>query len=501
MPADLTDLFREYGFTLKQKTAEEWSSACPVCGGSKRCSLWPGEGEGRGYYWCRECGAKGDGIQFLRDYAGMSYADACKRIGVAAAAPVVRTPKLSRQHAGRRFEPVRDRQSADTVDREKWCAHAEKFSLWAADCLQRSPEHLAWLAARGIDAASAARYRLGYNPGEKGRNCIIRPRSSWGLPDALRDDGKPRRLWLPRGIVIPQIEEGAVRRLRIRRLDSDREKFNPAHKYHVVEGSEMQPLWLECTAPLREGQGAVVVVETELDAFMLHALAGDLVHALALGTCNVARLPAWMFDRLKDSLVILVALDADAAGAEGWLRWRQTFPTARRWPVPAGKDPGDAFARGEDMRIWLLSGLPEGLRLTLAAQSLASNGSHPPENETPPDAPCPPPDENMSEISSNAADTAVPPVVLHFWDMWKTCPVFYRRERHADGRIKGYGWEYPQRWARKNFEKLHALLLFFDTHPELWRWVARNRHDRFSARRFLDVLPEEPMHNEQEDLS
>lgn len=128
----------------------------------------------------------------------------------------------------------------------------------------------------------------------------------------------------------------------------------------------MQPLWLECTASLREGQGAVVVVETELDAFMLHALAGDLVHALALGTCNVAKLPAWMFDRLKDSLVILVALDADAAGAEGWLRWRQTFPTARRWPVPAGKDSGDAFARGEDMRIWLLSGLPEGLRLTLS---------------------------------------------------------------------------------------------------------------------------------------
>lgn len=99
----------------------------------------------------------------------------------------------------------------------------------------------------------------------------------------LKDDGKPKRLWLPRGIVIPQVVNDEVRRLRIRRLDSDRAEFNPDHKYHVVEGSEMQPLWLECTTPLRDGQGAVVVVETELDALMLNAQAGDWCIVLPWG--------------------------------------------------------------------------------------------------------------------------------------------------------------------------------------------------------------------------
>ena len=106
MPADIIDLFREHGFEPKKKTAAEWSCACPACGGTKRCSIWPARGEGRGYYWCRECGAKGDGIQFLRDYAKMSYADACARVGVTSAAWAVKTPSLPRQAEKNRFESV-----------------------------------------------------------------------------------------------------------------------------------------------------------------------------------------------------------------------------------------------------------------------------------------------------------------------------------------------------------------------------------------------------------
>lgn len=477
MPADLTDLFREHGFVPKRKTATEWSSACPACGGSKRCSIWPQEGEGRGYYWCRECNAKGDGIQFLRDYAGMSYADACRRVGVAAAAPALKTPQPPQRREARRFEATQGRRP-ENVDTERWREHAQKFADWAADCLRRSPGQLAWLAARGIDATAAGRYRLGYNPGERGRNCIIRPRSSWGLPEALRDDGKAKRLWLPRGIVIPQMEGDEVRRLRIRRLDADREQFNPSHKYHVVEGSEMQPLWLECTAPLCEGQGAVVVVETELDAIMLHTLAGDVAHALALGTCNVAKLPAHLLQRLRDSLVILVALDADAAGAEGWVRWRDTFPTARRWPVPAGKDPGDAFARGEDLRLWLLAGLPEGLRLAASArqsgQAVAQNRSG---GETA--------DEDARQRDE---DSGLPPLVSRFFGMWQgLAPLTLTFQRSEAGELVGYRWEYPPAWGRRNFERLHAFLRFFDANPELWRWLDRNRHDRITAHNFLEM--------------
>jgi hypothetical protein len=58
----------------------------------------------------------------------------------------------------------------------------------------------------------------------------------------------------------------------------------------------------------------------------------------------------------------MVALDVDQAGAQAWQWWKTTFPDCERWPVPKGKDPGEAFEAGVDIREWVVAGLPEGLR-------------------------------------------------------------------------------------------------------------------------------------------
>lgn len=370
MPADIIDLFRELGFNPAKKTAKEWASACPCCGGKDRCSIWPDEQEGRGYYWCRQCDVKGDGIQLLRDYAGMSYGDACKRVGVAPVANL-KAPAIPKSKTVEPFQAVSGQLGQlDGVDRAKWQTHAAKLATWGTECLLRAPEHMAWLAARGLDADAVQRYRLGFNPGERGKNCIIRPRESWGLPSVRKDNGKPKKLWLPRGIIVPQITPGPdgvdlIERIRIRRLDADRQAFRPEHKYHVVEGSSMDLLWLPCTA--QHDTGVVAVQETELDSYMLHAIAGDLTSCLASMTSNIRNMSTAVFERLQNAKCILVALDCDKAGAEGWPRWRATFPHARRWPVPMGKDAGEAFAAGLDLRLWVQAGMPEGLRLAMPA--------------------------------------------------------------------------------------------------------------------------------------
>lgn len=383
MPADIVDLFRELGFSPAKKTAKEWASACPCCGGKDRCSIWPEEQEGRGYYWCRQCDVKGDGIQLLRDYASMSYGDACKRVGVAPVANL-KTPAIPKSKIVEPFQAVSGQLGQlEGVDRDKWQTHAAKLVTWGTECLLRAPEHMAWLAARGLDADAVQRYRLGFNPGERGRNCIIRPRESWGLPSVLKDNGKPKKLWLPRGIIVPQIMPGPdgadlVERVRIRRLDIDRQEFRPEHKYHVVEGSSMDLLWLPCTA--QHDTGVVVVQETELDSYMLHAVAGDLTSCLASMTSNIRNMSTAVFERLKNASCILVALDCDKAGAEGWPRWRATFPRARRWPVPMGKDAGEAFGAGLDLRLWVQAGMPEGLRLAMptgqAPDMTSQEGAH-----------------------------------------------------------------------------------------------------------------------------
>ena len=59
----------------------EYAGACYACGGRDRLRVWPNEGP-TGRFWCRACGAHGDGIQLLRDRDGLSYRDACATLGV-----------------------------------------------------------------------------------------------------------------------------------------------------------------------------------------------------------------------------------------------------------------------------------------------------------------------------------------------------------------------------------------------------------------------------------
>lgn len=483
MPANLVDLLSEYGFSPVKKTATEWASPCPFCGGKDRFQIWPEEGEGRGYYWCRQCDAKGDGIQFLRDFADMSYGDACKRIGVTPVANL-RAPALTKKKAVEPFEPVRpDEGTKPELDTAKWRARASDFVTWASEQLQKAPEQLAWLAARGIDAASSRRYRLGYNPGEKGKNCIIRPRTVWGLPLVKRKDGKDKQFWLPRGIVVPQLSGEEVQRLRIRRLDVDRQQFRPEHKYHVVEGSRMDVLWLPCTNP-RPEQAVAVVVESELDAILLHILAGDLFHCMASMTSNIRRLPADVYEQLKSCLCILVALDCDAAGADGWPRWQETFPRAKRWPVPAGagKDPGEAFSRGEDLRLWLQAGIPAGLRKAMRTGQPPDRASQ---------------EEGRDKKAESGTYHGIeleddgrlipPPEVLQFYAMWREMPVVYTRFRDEDGNCIGFDWSCDNKWSARNPEKFHEFLQFRDAHDLIWEWLSLNPCNKVTDQNFLNV--------------
>lgn len=483
MPANLVDLLSEYGFSPVKKTATEWASSCPFCGGKDRFQIWPDEGEGRGYYWCRQCDAKGDGIQFLRDFAEMNYGDACKRIGVAPVANL-RAPALTKKKAVEPFEPVRpDDGTKPELDTAKWRTRALDFVTWTSEQLQKAPEQLAWLAARGIDAASARQYRLGYNPGEKGRNCIIRPRAVWGLPPVKRKDGKDKQFWLPRGIVVPQLSGDEVQRLRIRRLDADRQQFRPEHKYHVVEGSSMDVLWLPCTAP-RPGQAVAVVVESELDAILLHILAGDLFHCMASMTSNIRRLPANVYEQLQSCLCILVALDCDAAGADGWPRWQETFPRAKRWPVPAGagKDPGEAFSRGENLRLWLQAGIPAGIRKAMRT-------GQPPEMASQEEGR----DEKAGPVTYHGIKLAEnghlipPPEVLQFYAMWREMPVVYTRFTDSEGNCIGFDWNCDNKWSARNPGKLHEFLLFRDAHDIIWEWISLNPCNKVTAQNFLNA--------------
>lgn len=220
---------------------------------------------------------------------------------------------------------------------DKWQVQAEKFANWAHEKLLNNEAQIKYLADRGIAKESAIKYRLGCNPDD-----YFREKKAWGVAD----NGK--KLWLPRGIVIPYCQNNTLKRLRIRKEEGE-------PRYYVVPGSGMDTLIINSDAK------AFVIVESELDAILIAQELGSITGVVGLGNAQ-SHPTKFAASRLKKSLHILNALDHDDAGKTASRWWKNNYPQTERWPVPQGKDPGDYFKAGGNIREWLIAGLPPGLR-------------------------------------------------------------------------------------------------------------------------------------------
>ena len=361
----------------------EWQGPCPGCGGTDRFHVWPLQNEGKGGYWCRSCELTGDNIQFLRDFEGLSFKDACARLNISAPERPSSRPH-SFQHSKPEFVPESHSAPADL-----WQEKAEKFVAWAQEMMVQNTEVLSWLAERGIDRDTSARFRLGWNPGEEGKD-LYRPRKAWGLPDIPRDDGRPKALWIPRGLVIPYIVDGIICRIRIRRPEGE-------PRYYVIPGSSM------ATMVIGKDRRVFVIVESELDAIAIAAKNSPLYGVVALGSAS-AKPDAATYEVLRNAMELLNALDNDAAGAKAMEWWGKNFTECRRWPVPKGKDPGEAFKLGIDLDQWIVVGLPPALTMV------------PPVRERP----RPPRKAPVEVVQEPPSD--LPPEVRELWELLRQNP-------------------------------------------------------------------------------
>jgi len=348
---NVLDLLEKIGIVPKLatrgKSGPEYWSPCPGCGGDDRFHVWP-EARGNGSYWCRQCGKHGDDVQFRVDFMGMEYPEAFEAAGREKPVNFIKRPAPALNKPVFTPATINDPSSA-------WQARAAKLVAESHAALLDNPSGLAYLAGRGIALDAVKQFQLGAVAGEKGYSCRFRSRKAWGLEPIQREDGRPKALWIPRGLLIPYIIDGRVQRIRIRRPDADL-KTKKDVRYYVMPGSSMGPMCIS------SGQRAAVVIEAELDAMAVAAAAGDLAAVVALGSSST-RPDQSCWPVLQNALRILVAMDFDQAGAKAWHWWQEQFPAARRWPVPAGKDPGDAVAVGVDLRAWIDAGLPPACRM------------------------------------------------------------------------------------------------------------------------------------------
>ncbi|MFT5730771.1 MAG: DNA primase [Desulforhopalus sp.] len=384
-------------------TGKELRGACPGCGGDDRFGVFPEQNEGVGSFFCGRyagsantgCGKGGDILEYLKHFRGLSYVDACGFLGI--------EPKNTRRQSHLRYSapttpskakkgkwvPEDKHYPAEVVDPQKWREHGMKFVNACHEDLLKRNGGVAYLMNRGISLDTIKAFKLGYHEGQESRGKkgqpSYRPWPSWGLRDE-KNGSRSRMIALPAGIVIPSIVDGDLHRITVRMNQPDK---NGA-RYHYVKGS-VRDLWLTDA-----GTGKFITAEAELDCLAIISAAGDLIGTVGIGSTGV-KPDSRSAKILSRSSLILGSLDFDTprknpktgrieipgAQAERW--WRQAYPKQhKRWPVPVGKDPGEAFEQGVDLRVWIEAGLgvQEEVVTSAVTESASNDVAKPEESES-----------------------------------------------------------------------------------------------------------------------
>lgn len=331
---NILSLIEQDGHNLKKAASTaggEFCGACPFCGGNDRFRVWPNNKGGR--FWCRSCGKAGDSIQYIRETRGLGYIEALKYLGI----------ENNYKPPGKKKENFifcpKDKETPPALWQEK----AAKFLQWSQAQLWEpgGAAALEILKGKGLTRETIRAAGIGANPGD-----IFRDFSAWGLPPEKKENGNLRKLWFPAGIVIPLIDDG-VQRLRIRR---DNPPDN--NRYPIVHGSTTKPMILE------KDKKFFFIVESDLDAWLCWQEARALAGFIALGSAS-AKPDTETHNIILNADRIFLSLDYDTPGAKAFYKfWPQTYgEKVIRWPTPAGKDAGEAYQQGINIRQWIEAGL------------------------------------------------------------------------------------------------------------------------------------------------
>jgi DNA primase len=277
---------------------------CPFHDDRKTPSL----GVGGNHWKCFGCGRSGDAIDWLREREGLSFREACQRLG-----SIDLVPASKKAASGQ--PPSSSAPAAAWQDQALEVVRTCQAVLWS----DVGTKAWGWLSRRGLGNETIRRWCLGFNP----------------------YDQKLCSLWVPRGIIIPCLVAGHIWYLKVRRT-------NGRSKYSQVSGGQIALFGADTIA----NHETVGVTEGEFDAMLLHQEAGDLVGVATLRSA-AARLPDAWVPYLLGVQRLLVAYDTDAAGAEGAARWESICPHAQRIVPLAGKDVTDFYLAAGNLRAWV----------------------------------------------------------------------------------------------------------------------------------------------------
>lgn len=348
---NILDLYSQSGLLAVKKSDAEYCGPCPFCnGGQDRFVMFTTQGkDGRGRYWCRQCGANGDSIQFLQDLHGLTFKQATAELGIELAKRPTGRPATDPRQAA----PAREAYTPPvaTFPPDPWIAEAAALVAFAHTTLAQTPKALQWLRQeRGLLPDTIARARLGWIP-----KTSYSPYKHFGMPPELNDKGRPKMVIVPEGLCIPVYHLGSLARVKFRVADKNPRlpKYIPLKQPENARNTS--PLFIPCPRP----DAPFVVVESELDGLLLAQEAGGFINVLAMGSASF-KPDKDTWGRICKAPLVLVSLDFDEAGNKAACTfWGEYLPKGlyKLWPTPEGKDPTDAYKAGWNIADWLQAGI------------------------------------------------------------------------------------------------------------------------------------------------
>jgi hypothetical protein len=232
-----------------------------------------------------------------------------------------------------------------------WLARARRFIQWAQQNLNgdaglKARDYLE--RERGLWPETWLHFGLGYNPA----NLYDDP-AKWEL--------KGKKIWLPRGIVIPGIWKGTPWYVKIRRPKVDdpmgqyigiwREQDGlPEVKFGGPRGGQLALFGLEqsYTSPV------LLLVEGEWDVMLTWQWCQDLCDVSTLGGAQ-SHLNVLDLITLARYLAVIVIHDDDNAGDRGreYIAKIRTFTQRIKIVDPPAHDLTDFWKNGDNLRAWV----------------------------------------------------------------------------------------------------------------------------------------------------
>lgn len=326
------------------------SGNCPLHAGSDNPTAFHVYEGGKRWHCftrCPEGKNDGDVIAFYMQWKGVEFRraveDLALRVGVS----------LDGNSSGKtgKPEPKSLKPMAAPVPQppgEAWQKRAEEFVMYAQGQLSKSSKVRAYLTnERGLNPCTWEAFRLGYNP-----NDIFDAPENWGL------DGK--KIWLPRGVVIPGEAFGQHWYVKIRRPmgeeDSLAEYIGPSKEMNDVKfGGPRGGVGTLFGADLWLDFPILMLVEGEWDAMIAWKNAFDFCNLGSLGSAT-SRADLMDYAALARYAGVIAIYDDDAAGEKARKYWNEVrLVMGNRLSVvkPPDHDLTDYWLHNGNLRRWL----------------------------------------------------------------------------------------------------------------------------------------------------